>query len=117
MPASRLMKILSQQRSVRKTKGAENKKTVYPQPIMRKLKFNDGEMALYEKSIEIKVPLAANHSGSVSIFKSPCKPVQTKSVLSQLKVYCWQGVRNNQTRYNFDNIVARSTQLIEISVL
>ncbi|MCF6199641.1 MAG: DUF255 domain-containing protein [Hyphomicrobiaceae bacterium] len=47
--------------------GAGGGETVYPQPVMRRLKFNDGEMALYEKTVKMKVPLDVNHSERVNL--------------------------------------------------
>ncbi len=51
---------------VRAEKGGTGR-VAYPQPVMRKLKFNGEEMALYEKSIEIKVPLSGNQSDRINL--------------------------------------------------
>ena len=50
-----------------KTKGLESKKIIYPATVKRKLRFNDGEMTLYEGSIEIIVLLDGDHSGRVKL--------------------------------------------------
>jgi uncharacterized protein len=42
-------------------------KVIYPKTIKRKLKFNDGDMALYEGDVEISIPLTKEASDSVNL--------------------------------------------------